>query len=142
MKTQREWKKWMKNNEMVLCKMCRKFQAKKYKMHTDEEIDFPNWVTFQICPDCVKNKIPDDKKFMCFKCKKSRKLYKSMENGKYKYCSKCDLGMLQNPFLDRSECSSCGEDAIRIREFRDKLSYDEFFISGQCQDCQDKTFGK
>lgn len=33
----------------------------------------------------------------------------------------------------------CGGDAT---EFRDKLSYKEYTISGLCQNCQDKVFGK
>lgn len=36
-------------------------------------------------------------------------------------------------------CPFCGY-TIRVDEFRDQLSREEFSISGLCQDCQDKTF--
>lgn len=36
-------------------------------------------------------------------------------------------------------CSWCGKPAV---EFRDMLSAKEYSISGFCQDCQDKTFGR
>jgi len=36
-------------------------------------------------------------------------------------------------------CSWCGKPA---NEFRDSLSRREYTISGFCQECQDKTFGK
>ena len=36
-------------------------------------------------------------------------------------------------------CSWCGKPAV---EFRDELSRREYRISGFCQDCQDKTFGR
>ena len=36
-------------------------------------------------------------------------------------------------------CRTC--DAPIIGEFRDKLSEEEYLISGMCQDCQDEIFG-
>ena len=36
-------------------------------------------------------------------------------------------------------CSWCGKPAT---EFRDGLSRKEYTISGFCQECQDKTFGR
>ena len=36
-------------------------------------------------------------------------------------------------------CSWCGKPAT---EFRDRLSRKEYTISGFCQECQDKTFGR
>ena len=36
-------------------------------------------------------------------------------------------------------CSWCGKPAT---EFRDELSRREYRISGFCQECQDKTFGR
>ncbi|MGQ9570186.1 MAG: hypothetical protein ACUVUQ_04960 [Thermodesulfovibrionales bacterium] len=36
-------------------------------------------------------------------------------------------------------CVWCNE---KITSFRDALSYKEWKISGLCQKCQDKTFGK
>jgi len=36
-------------------------------------------------------------------------------------------------------CSWCGKPAT---EFRDDLSRKEYTISGFCQECQDKTFGR
>lgn len=38
-------------------------------------------------------------------------------------------------------CPSCGKD-MKDAKFRDNLSKQEFDISGLCQDCQDKIFGK
>lgn len=35
-------------------------------------------------------------------------------------------------------CCSCGSPFL---EFRDKLSKEEYFISGMCQTCQDIIFG-
>jgi hypothetical protein len=133
-----------KQDEIVSCKICYKFRAKKVAQwkFIDKKTDFSNWVTFQVCPDCFNNKIPDDQKYTCFRCKRSGKLCKSMENGKYKYCSYCDTVMLQNRLFDKSTCSFCDKTPIRIMDFRDKLSYDDFLITGQCQDCQDKTSDK
>ena len=37
------------------------------------------------------------------------------------------------------ECPFCGKKA---KKFRDRKSEKEFKISGLCQKCQDKTFGK
>ena len=36
-------------------------------------------------------------------------------------------------------CMFCGQEAI---EFRDRLSRKEYSISGLCQECQDKVFGR
>ena len=41
--------------------------------------------------------------------------------------------------IKRDVCTWCGKPAT---EFRDSLSRKEYTISGFCQDCQDKTFGK
>lgn len=43
--------------------------------------------------------------------------------------------------LKESKCPFCGHD-VKEDEFRDNLSKREFQISGLCQSCQDKTFGK
>jgi len=39
-------------------------------------------------------------------------------------------------------CPLCGEAIIVESEFRDTLSLKEYKISGLCQICQDKVFGK
>jgi len=44
--------------------------------------------------------------------------------------------------VDDSKCPFCGKVIHPNAEFRDDLSRREFNISGLCQDCQDKTFGK
>lgn len=36
-------------------------------------------------------------------------------------------------------CPFCGQ-PVKVAEFRDKLSCDEYAISGLCQTCQDVTF--
>lgn len=38
-------------------------------------------------------------------------------------------------------CPIC-KDAVKEEDFRDALSLKEFNISGMCQGCQDKIFGK
>lgn len=40
--------------------------------------------------------------------------------------------------VDRGICPICSNP---VTDFRDKLSEKEYFISGMCQDCQDKMFG-
>ena len=39
----------------------------------------------------------------------------------------------------KGKCPSCKED-INPKEFKDRLSYTEYTISGMCQSCQDKVF--
>lgn len=42
-----------------------------------------------------------------------------------------------------ANCSWCGKEfECSEEEFKDELSEREFKISGLCQDCQDKTFGR
>ena len=41
--------------------------------------------------------------------------------------------------IKKDICTWCGEPAI---EFKDELSRREYSISGFCQKCQDKTFGR
>jgi RNA polymerase-binding transcription factor DksA len=41
--------------------------------------------------------------------------------------------------IDNGKCPTCGGP---IGEFKDELSRKEFKISGMCQKCQDKIFGK
>lgn len=44
---------------------------------------------------------------------------------------------------DNKQCPFCGKDMSNPEGmFRDKLSLKEFGISGLCQDCQDKVFGR
>jgi len=43
--------------------------------------------------------------------------------------------------IKEGKCPFCKEE-IDLTKFRDDLSRREFKISGLCQDCQDKTFGK
>ena len=43
--------------------------------------------------------------------------------------------------IDKKECPFCSK-KINETEFKDMLSLKEFHISGLCQNCQDKTFGK
>lgn len=38
-------------------------------------------------------------------------------------------------------CAICGR-KVDLASFRDELSRKEFGISGVCQECQDKTFGR
>jgi len=39
------------------------------------------------------------------------------------------------------KCAICRKRIDTVFEFRDGVSKKEFFISGLCQECQDKTFG-
>lgn len=43
--------------------------------------------------------------------------------------------------VKQNRCPFCGK-PIKAEEFRDRLSVKEFYISGLCQECQDKTFGR
>ena len=44
--------------------------------------------------------------------------------------------------VKEGKCPSCGEEiGNTVFAFRDRISKREFFISGLCQKCQDKTFG-
>lgn len=45
---------------------------------------------------------------------------------------------------DKAEgnCPFCGKAIHPNQEFRDEISKREYKISGLCQDCQDKFFGK
>ena len=44
---------------------------------------------------------------------------------------------------ENRKCPFCGKDISNPEGmFRDKLSYKEFGISGLCQECQDKVFGR
>lgn len=43
--------------------------------------------------------------------------------------------------MEHGRCPICG-DLIDTDDFEDELSIREFQISGMCQKCQDKTFGK
>ena len=52
--------------------------------------------------------------------------------------------LIPSSFLERTDkglCPFCGI-KVRTEDFRDELSLKEFSISGLCQTCQDKTFGK
>lgn len=40
--------------------------------------------------------------------------------------------------VNRTTCIACGKPK---GQFKDKISEDEWLISGFCQKCQDKTFG-
>lgn len=44
--------------------------------------------------------------------------------------------------MGEGKCVTCGSEKIKSEDFRDSLSWKEFTISGMCQECQDKTFGK
>lgn len=50
------------------------------------------------------------------------------------FCSMADL-------IEKGYCPTC-KTKIKEVEFRDALSKKEFEISGMCQKCQDKEFGK
>lgn len=41
----------------------------------------------------------------------------------------------------KGNCPFCGKN-VSEKDFRDRISVREFKISGICQECQDKTFGK
>ena len=43
--------------------------------------------------------------------------------------------------VEKGNCPTCGK-KVEEKDFRDKLSKVEFRISGMCQNCQDKVFGK
>ncbi len=43
--------------------------------------------------------------------------------------------------VEEGKCPFCKK-VVLASSFRDNLSRKEFNISGLCQDCQDKTFGK
>ena len=49
------------------------------------------------------------------------------------------VGLTQKQAHDHQVCVWCGQPVI---SFRDKLSQKEYNISGFCQRCQDKIFGK
>ena len=57
-----------------------------------------------------------------------------------------ELENIRNIFKQRNEavetntCAFCGKEVI-VEEFRDTLSRKEYYISGICQECQDKVFG-
>jgi len=53
--------------------------------------------------------------------------------------SKTLFGRSRSETLIGGRCVTCGGEAIT---FRDQLSAREFRISGMCQECQDKVFGK
>jgi len=124
------------------CIVCDKFESStnpetaSYDFN-DKKTDWSNWVVFTVCPKCFDNKISDDKKCTCFRCKRKKKLCKSLKGKKeyHYYCSWCSIVSL-------GRCIFCPKDKIQIEHFRDKLSYDEYMISKQCQDCQDKIFNK
>jgi hypothetical protein len=44
--------------------------------------------------------------------------------------------------VDNGKCPSCGKPIQAFTEFVDDLSRREFGISGLCQECQDRVFGK
>jgi hypothetical protein len=48
-------------------------------------------------------------------------------------------GRKRIPSIESNICTWCGKPAS---QFRDALSAKEYTISGFCQQCQDKTFGK
>ena len=43
--------------------------------------------------------------------------------------------------IENRQCPLCGN-KINTNKFRNELSLKEFTISGMCQKCQDKIFGK
>ena len=49
------------------------------------------------------------------------------------------FGRNRTTCIEKNVCVTCGNKA---HTFRDALSIKEFTISGMCQDCQDKVFGK
>lgn len=52
-------------------------------------------------------------------------------------CFKRNKGLAYDTFT----CPTCGQRKFfNHREFKDALSVREFFISGMCQECQDKVF--
>lgn len=48
------------------------------------------------------------------------------------------FGVTKTEALGRRVCVSCGK---RVVSFRDAISAKEYFISGLCQECQDRVFG-
>ena len=40
------------------------------------------------------------------------------------------------------KCTTCTAEDITSGSFRDSLSVKEYTISGMCQECQDKVFGR
>jgi hypothetical protein len=58
------------------------------------------------------------------------------------YCgaSDCDTCFPDNRYheIEQAICTWCKKP---ITEFKDRLSYKEYIISGFCQSCQDETFG-
>lgn len=49
------------------------------------------------------------------------------------------FGRTQEESLEKNICVMCGN---VVENFRDSLSLKEYSISGMCQQCQDKIFGK
>lgn len=43
--------------------------------------------------------------------------------------------------IDKGRCPFCDK-VIKMKDFRNSISRKEFKISGICQECQDKVFGK
>lgn len=42
--------------------------------------------------------------------------------------------------IDGSSCALCHSLKVQLTDFRDELSWKEFGISRQCQECQDKIW--
>jgi len=43
---------------------------------------------------------------------------------------------------DNCRCATCGKNMLHLDNFRNEASKKEYKVSGMCQECQDKTFGK
>lgn len=69
-----------------------------------------------------------------------------MKDQKFRYGDKMVNELAKKIFphyaerIDVGRCPFCDE-LIDESKFKDKLSRDEFRISGLCQKCQDETFG-
>lgn len=46
----------------------------------------------------------------------------------------------QMELAKEGKCTTCGKE-IKIEDYRDPLSLQEYKISGMCQECQDSVFG-
>ena len=58
-------------------------------------------------------------------------------------CAINDLfGIDREKSIKSNKCVFCAKEINPATEFRDEISKREFQISGICQGCQDKTFGK
>ena len=50
------------------------------------------------------------------------------------------LQELRREIIKKTQLRNCTWCKTQVKKFKDQISVKEYFISGLCQDCQDKTF--